>query len=154
MPDRHGIAVATICTDEFYPLGQAEAECLGMPGLPIAVVRHPVAKLAPDQVAEIAADAGRHCCVIPSFGNTRSVTVPITAGDGRALWRRHAEPRRKPASSRPRRGSKGAARRKNCTGGLSISHWSNKRNLAPAGADSWKLYRRELSAVGGLTKYY
>lgn len=53
--EKHGIAVATICTDEFYALGKAEAECLGMAGLPIAVVPHPVAKLPSERVAEIAA---------------------------------------------------------------------------------------------------
>ena len=46
--------MATVCTDEFFALGKAEAECLGMPGLPIATVPHPVAKLLPDQVAAIA----------------------------------------------------------------------------------------------------
>lgn len=55
--EKHGIAVATICTDEFYALGKAEAECLGMAGLPIAVVPHPVAKLPPDRVAALAAGA-------------------------------------------------------------------------------------------------
>ena len=43
-----------MCSDEFYALGKAETQCLGMPGLPIAVVPHPVAKLLPDEVAEIA----------------------------------------------------------------------------------------------------
>jgi hypothetical protein len=47
--------VATVCTDEFYALGKAETECLGMPGLPIAIVPHPVAKLNPDGVAAMAA---------------------------------------------------------------------------------------------------
>lgn len=49
-----GIPVATVCTDEFFALGKTEADCLGMPGLPIAIVPHPVAKLTPDGVAEIA----------------------------------------------------------------------------------------------------
>jgi len=43
-----------VCSDEFYALGKAETQCLGMPGLPIAVVPHPVAKLVPDEVATIA----------------------------------------------------------------------------------------------------
>ncbi len=38
-----------------------------------------------DIMVLVAGGAGRHSCVIPSFGNTRSVTRPITAGDGRAL---------------------------------------------------------------------
>ena len=49
-----GIPTTTVCSDEFYSLGKAEAECLGVPGLPIAVVPHPVAKLLPNEVAEIA----------------------------------------------------------------------------------------------------
>jgi hypothetical protein len=55
--EKHGIAVATICTDEFFALGKAEAEALGMAGLPIAVVPHPVAKLSAARVAELAAGA-------------------------------------------------------------------------------------------------
>jgi hypothetical protein len=51
-----GIPSATVCSDEFYTLGKAETECLGMPGLPIAIVPHPVAKLLPDEVAAIARD--------------------------------------------------------------------------------------------------
>jgi len=55
--EKHGIAVATICTDEFFTLGKAEADCLGMPGLPIVQVPHPVAKLLPDQVTRLVAGA-------------------------------------------------------------------------------------------------
>jgi len=54
--EKHGIAVATICTDEFFALGKAEAECLGMPGLPIAVIPHPVAKQPPETIAAYARD--------------------------------------------------------------------------------------------------
>ena len=49
--------MAVTCTDEFFALGKAEAECLGMAGLPIAVVPHPVAKLPPPGVSEIADEA-------------------------------------------------------------------------------------------------
>lgn len=52
--EKRGIPVATVCSDEFYSLGKAEAQCLGMPGLPIAVVPHPVAKLLADEVAAMA----------------------------------------------------------------------------------------------------
>ena len=38
-----------------------------------------------DIMLVVAGGAGRHSCVIPSFGNTRAVTVPITGGDGHAL---------------------------------------------------------------------
>jgi hypothetical protein len=43
-----------VCTDEFFALGKTEAECLGVPGLAIAVVPHPVAKQPPERIAEIA----------------------------------------------------------------------------------------------------
>ncbi|MBT7757652.1 MAG: hypothetical protein HN732_10025, partial [Rhodospirillaceae bacterium] len=35
-------------------MGKAESQCLGMPGLPIAIVPHPVAKLLGDEVAVMA----------------------------------------------------------------------------------------------------
>jgi len=54
--ERLGIPCATVCTDEFLGLGKGEAECLGMPGLPIALVPHPVAELNPDGVKRIAAN--------------------------------------------------------------------------------------------------
>lgn len=41
---------ACICTDEFAPLGQSEAEALGMSTLPIAVIPHPLAGLPPEEV--------------------------------------------------------------------------------------------------------
>ncbi|MFP6746712.1 MAG: hypothetical protein VCD66_03820 [Alphaproteobacteria bacterium] len=52
--ESHGIPTATVCSDEFYALAKAETQCLGMPGLPIAIVPHPVAKLSPDEVAALA----------------------------------------------------------------------------------------------------
>ncbi|HAA92262.1 MAG: hypothetical protein CMM48_01275 [Rhodospirillaceae bacterium] len=55
--EKLGIPCATVCTDEFFGLGKGEAECLGMPGLPIALVPHPVAELDPPRVKKIAADA-------------------------------------------------------------------------------------------------
>lgn len=41
---------ACICTDEFAPLGQAEAEALGMSTLPIVTITHPLAGLLPPDV--------------------------------------------------------------------------------------------------------
>jgi hypothetical protein len=55
--EKLGIPCATVCTDEFFGLGKGEAECLGMPGLPIALVPHPVAELDAEQVKQIATDA-------------------------------------------------------------------------------------------------
>jgi hypothetical protein len=40
--ETRGIPTVTICTNEFLQLGQSEAENLGMPSLPIAVVPHPL----------------------------------------------------------------------------------------------------------------
>lgn len=45
-----GIPTATVCTSEFVFLGQAEAEALGMPGLPILVVPHPIGGINPEGV--------------------------------------------------------------------------------------------------------
>jgi hypothetical protein len=55
--ETRGIPTVTICTDEFFPLGKAEAQILGMPGLPIAHIPHPLASQPPDRVAEMAKEA-------------------------------------------------------------------------------------------------
>ena len=52
--EKRGIPTATVCTDEFFALGKAEAEILGMPGLPIVHIPHPMAGRKPEQVAEVA----------------------------------------------------------------------------------------------------
>lgn len=41
---------AVICSDEFAPLGRAESRALGIPGLPIAVIPHPLAGNGPEEV--------------------------------------------------------------------------------------------------------
>ena len=46
-----------MCTDEFHALGKSEADILGMPGLPLVIIPHPMAKRRPDEVAEVAVDA-------------------------------------------------------------------------------------------------
>ncbi len=40
--ESRGIPTVMICTDEFSLLGRNEAESLGMPALPIALVAHPL----------------------------------------------------------------------------------------------------------------
>jgi hypothetical protein len=55
--EKRGIPVATVCTDEFLALGKAEAAVLGMPGLPIVIIPHPMAGQSPGRVAEIAGQA-------------------------------------------------------------------------------------------------
>ena len=41
-----------VCTDEFSLLGRNEAESLGIPYLPIAVVSHPLGGQKPEQILE------------------------------------------------------------------------------------------------------
>ena len=55
--EKRGIPVATVCTDEFIALGKTEATILGMPGLPIATIPHPMAGQPPERVAEVARQA-------------------------------------------------------------------------------------------------
>lgn len=55
--EKQNIPVATVCTDEFFALGKAEAEFLGMPGLPIAAIPHPMAGQSSEQVTAIASQA-------------------------------------------------------------------------------------------------
>ena len=45
----------TICSSEFVALGRAEAEALGMPALPLAVIQHPLGGLATEDVRQRAA---------------------------------------------------------------------------------------------------
>jgi hypothetical protein len=48
--EKRGIPTAVICSDEFAPLGRAESRMLGMGGIPIAVIPHPLADNKPDEV--------------------------------------------------------------------------------------------------------
>ena len=45
----------TICSSEFVALGRAEAEALGMPALPLAIIQHPLGGLAAEEVRQRAA---------------------------------------------------------------------------------------------------
>jgi hypothetical protein len=44
-----------ICSDEFAPLGRAESRTLGIGGLPLAVIPHPLAGNKPEEVKRKAA---------------------------------------------------------------------------------------------------
>ncbi|MDH3682629.1 MAG: hypothetical protein OEV40_22060 [Acidimicrobiia bacterium] len=44
------MATAVVCSDEFGPLGRAEAEVLGAPGLPLVPIPHPLADNRPELV--------------------------------------------------------------------------------------------------------
>jgi hypothetical protein len=45
------VPTVVICSDEFGPLGRAEAQALGLPGLPLVPVPHPLAGNRADLVA-------------------------------------------------------------------------------------------------------
>ncbi|MEK7215515.1 MAG: hypothetical protein AAB289_07970 [Chloroflexota bacterium] len=48
---------ATICTEEFGSLARAEAEALGIPGLPTPIVPHPMGGLRAGEVRAVADQA-------------------------------------------------------------------------------------------------
>ncbi len=41
--EKSGVPTVVICSDEFGPLGRAEAQVLGVPGLPLVAIPHPLA---------------------------------------------------------------------------------------------------------------
>lgn len=55
--EKKGTPVATINSDEFVKLGQSEAQSLGMPGLPLVTVSHPMGDLEELVVQERAENA-------------------------------------------------------------------------------------------------
>jgi hypothetical protein len=46
------VPAVLLCTDEFSQLGRHEAESLGMPALPIALVPHPLGGQQPEHIRE------------------------------------------------------------------------------------------------------
>ena len=55
--EKRGTPVATICSSEFGALGRVEAESLGVPGLPIVVVPHPMGGIGAQEVRQKAKEA-------------------------------------------------------------------------------------------------
>ena len=47
--EKAGVPTATFCSSEFSALGANERTALGMPGLPIVVVPHPVGGIPPEE---------------------------------------------------------------------------------------------------------
>ncbi len=47
--EKAGVPTATFCSSEFSALGANERVALGMPGLPIVVVPHPVGGIPPER---------------------------------------------------------------------------------------------------------
>ncbi|MEK6712237.1 MAG: hypothetical protein AABZ64_16840 [Nitrospinota bacterium] len=52
--ERAGIPTATFCSSAFAALGASERQALGMPGLPIVVVPHPVGGIPPEAARALA----------------------------------------------------------------------------------------------------
>jgi hypothetical protein len=50
--ETRGRPTVMICTDEFSQLGRHEAESLGMPALPLALVPHPLGGQKPEHIRE------------------------------------------------------------------------------------------------------
>ena len=55
--EKAGVPTATFCSSEFSALGANERTALGMPGLPIVVVAHPVGGIAPEKARALGDDA-------------------------------------------------------------------------------------------------
>lgn len=55
--EQMGTPTATINSDEFVKLGQSETRALGLPGLPIVTVEHPLGGIAPEVVRDRARSA-------------------------------------------------------------------------------------------------
>jgi hypothetical protein len=55
--EKKGTPVATVNSDEFVKLGQSEAQSLGMPGLPLVTVTHPMGDLHEPEVLDRAESA-------------------------------------------------------------------------------------------------
>jgi len=52
--ERAGVPTATFCSSAFAALGANERRALGMPGLPIVVVPHPVGGIPPEAARALA----------------------------------------------------------------------------------------------------
>src|SRR3546814_11162389 len=70
--EKRGVPTATVNSDAFVVLGQQEAVALGLPGLPIVTVPHPMGDVGADEVRERAA-----AMVVQ--------LVAVLTGDGAAL---------------------------------------------------------------------
>lgn len=55
--EQRGVPTATLNSDEFVRLGQSDARALGLPGLPLVTVPHPMGDVSPAEVRTRAADA-------------------------------------------------------------------------------------------------
>jgi len=53
--EKEGVPTVVVGTDEFQSLATLESKARGMPDLPIAITKHPIGGLKPDQVRAKAA---------------------------------------------------------------------------------------------------
>ncbi|HUJ76138.1 MAG TPA: hypothetical protein VL359_14845 [bacterium] len=61
--EKLGVPTVTVCTEAFQGLAKEESRTLGMPGLPLAIIKHPLggeSKEAVSQRAQAALDAVIH----------------------------------------------------------------------------------------------
>lgn len=80
----------TLCTDEFARSAQTAAAALGLPGLPLAVLGHPLANLTADEAGAKAATAVDEIL--------EALTLPADTLDAR--YRSRHYPNRRPACPR------------------------------------------------------
>lgn len=64
MVEHTGIAATAIITDRFVPAAQATAQVSGRPGLPFAVIPHPISHNEDAELRAKAASAVRQCVAI------------------------------------------------------------------------------------------
>lgn len=50
--EKRGVPTVTLCTDAFAGLAREESKNLGMPDLPIVVIKHPLGGTSPEQVKQ------------------------------------------------------------------------------------------------------
>jgi hypothetical protein len=71
-----GVPAAVICTDVFAAMGKVEAEQLGMPELPLLVIRHPLGGLPAAEVERrVDETLARLAAAIPMAPNP-TITTP------------------------------------------------------------------------------
>jgi hypothetical protein len=71
-----GVPAAVVCTDVFAPMGKVEAEQLGMPELPLLVIRHPLGGLPAAEVERrVDETLARLAAAIPKAPNP-TITTP------------------------------------------------------------------------------
>lgn len=55
--EKLGVPTVTVCTDAFIGLAREESRNLGLPDLPLAIIKHPLGGESKEAVAQLAASA-------------------------------------------------------------------------------------------------